>query len=75
MGREAEDVLDVAPHVKRFQHLVAFVQDEMLYVLEVELFISGQSEDSTRSADHDVGVLRRKRMGEGRLVNAQCTKA
>ena len=57
MGGEAEDILNVASHVQLLQHLVAFVQDEMLDVLQVERAVSGQRQNPAWGADDDVRVL------------------
>lgn len=38
-----KDLLDITPHVKLLQHLVAFVQDEVLDVAQVETLVARQS--------------------------------
>merc|ERR1719180_782490 len=53
----AEDLLDVASHVKLLQHLVTLVQDEMLQVLQRQLLALDQGENSTGSSHNDVGTV------------------
>lgn len=45
------------PLTKLLKHLVAFVQDEVLDVLEVETLVAGQSQDAARGAHHNVGAV------------------
>lgn len=40
------------------QHLVALVQDEMLEMLQAQFLAPNQSQDSTRSAHHNVRTIR-----------------
>ena len=57
VGRESEDVLHISAHVERFQHLVTFVQDEMLDVFEIERTLSGKRQDTSGSTDHNVRAI------------------
>lgn len=41
-----EDLLHVSAHVECFQHLVTFVEDKVLDVLEVQVLFPDESEDS-----------------------------
>ena len=42
---------------KLIKHLIAFVQDEVLDVLEVEALVAGQRQDAARSPHHDMGAV------------------
>merc|ERR1719431_2492087 len=57
MGSGPEDLLDISPHVKLLQHLVALVKHEMLEVLQGQLLALNQSQDSARSTHNYVGTV------------------
>jgi len=47
-----EDSLHILPHVKSFKHLVAFVEDEKLYVFYFQVLASYQCESPARRSHH-----------------------
>jgi len=52
---EAEDLLDVPPHVEVLEDPVALVHDEVLDLVELEGFLAGEGEDAAGGSDDDVG--------------------
>jgi len=50
-----EDVLDVFPHVKLLEDVVALVNNEVLEALEVEVSLIDELEDAAGGTDEDVG--------------------
>ena len=57
VGGLAEDLLDVAAHVKGVEHLVALVEHKVLDALEVERLGADEAEDAARGADDDVRAV------------------
>jgi len=48
----------IALLTKCFEHLVALVQNELLHVLQRQLLLLYQCQDSSRSSHHDVRTVR-----------------
>ena len=51
---QSEDLLDVAAHVKCFQHAIAFVEDKMFDGRQQQRFFAGKGQDTSRRPYHDV---------------------
>jgi len=60
--RLAEDLLDVAAHVKRIEHLVALVKNEMLDMLQVERLGADKAQDAAGGADDNVRAVLLERL-------------
>jgi len=57
VGSGAEDFLDVAAHVKLFQHLVALVQHKVLDLVRLELLVADEGHHAAGGTDDDVRAL------------------
>jgi len=55
VGGGTEDVLDIFPHVKLLEDVVALVNNEVLEALEVEVSLIDELEDAAGGTDEDVG--------------------
>ena len=49
-----KNILNIAPHIKLFQHLITLIQNKVLDVLQVQLSSSNQSQNPTWSSNNDV---------------------
>mmetsp|Transcript_16926 Transcript_16926/g.18892 ORF Transcript_16926/g.18892 Transcript_16926/m.18892 type:complete len:230 (-) Transcript_16926:294-983(-) len=56
VGRLAEDGLHIAAHIQRLraEHLVTLIQNESLQVLEIQVALTHQLQDTTRCANDNV---------------------
>jgi len=52
-----KDSLHILPHVKSFQHLVAFIKNEKLYVFYFQMLTSYQCESPARRSHHYCWLL------------------
>lgn len=57
VGTTHEDLLYLGSHITFAEHLIALVQDEMLKVVEVEVFLLNELHDSPWSSNNDMWWL------------------
>ena len=57
MRSSTEDLLDVTAHIQRFQHLVTLIENEMLRLLQLQVLILDQGQNTSGGADHNVGAV------------------
>ena len=53
MRSHLENRLNIASHIKLFQHFVALVEDEMLHIRSVQVLASYKCQNATRGAYND----------------------
>lgn len=51
-----EDVLHITTHVQLLQHLVTFIEHEMLDIGQLEVLVADQGQDTAGSTNEDVGT-------------------
>jgi len=54
---QLEDGLHVSSHVEMFEHLVALVENEALEMVQLELLLFGELQNTAGCADDDMGCL------------------